>query len=63
VPRRSTRDRWTESRIYFVVALNRRFLPRPIKIRDVRLGALAWCFAFFGVFSIIYGIEQFKQLF
>jgi vacuolar-type H+-ATPase subunit I/STV1 len=46
-----------------VVALNRRFLPRPIKIRGVRLGALAWCFAFFGVFSIIYGIEQFKQLF
>jgi hypothetical protein len=27
------------------------------------IGALAWCFAFFGVFSIIYGVEQFKQLF
>ncbi len=46
-----------------LIALNRRFLPRPIKIRGVRLGALAWCFAFFGIFSIIYGIEQFKQLF
>jgi hypothetical protein len=46
-----------------LIALNRRFLPQPIRIRGVRLGALAWCFAFFGVFSIIYGIEQFKQLF
>jgi hypothetical protein len=46
-----------------LIALNRRFLPGPIKIRGVRLGALAWCFAFFGVFSVIYGIEQFKQLF
>ena len=46
-----------------LIALNRRFLPQPIKVRGVRLGALAWCFAFFGVFSVIYGIEQFKQLF
>ena len=46
-----------------LIAINRRFLPQPIKIRGMRLGALAWCFAFFGVFSIIYGIEQFKQLF
>jgi vacuolar-type H+-ATPase subunit I/STV1 len=46
-----------------LIALNRRFLSQPIKIRGIRLGALAWCFAFFGVFSIIYGIEQFKQLF
>jgi vacuolar-type H+-ATPase subunit I/STV1 len=46
-----------------LIALNRRFLPQPIKIRGIRLGALAWCFAFFGVFSIIYGVEQFKQLF
>lgn len=45
-----------------LIALNRRFLPEQIKIRGIRLGALAWCFAFFGVFSIIYGIEQFKQL-
>jgi hypothetical protein len=46
-----------------LIALNRRFLPQPIKIRGIRLGALAWCFAFFGVFSVIYGVEQFKQLF
>jgi hypothetical protein len=46
-----------------LIALNRRFLPEPIKVRGIRLGALAWCFAFFGVFSIIYGVEQFKQLF
>jgi hypothetical protein len=45
-----------------LIALNRRFLPQPIKIRGVRLGALVWCFGFFGVFSIIYAIEQFKQL-
>jgi hypothetical protein len=46
-----------------LIALNRRFLPQPIKIRGIRLGALAWCLAFFGVFSVIYGVEQFKQLF
>jgi hypothetical protein len=46
-----------------LIALNRRYLPHQIKIRGIRLGALAWCFAFFGVFSIIYGVEQFKQLF
>jgi hypothetical protein len=46
-----------------LIALNRRFLPEPIKVRGIRLGALAWCFAFFGGFSIIYGVEQFKQLF
>jgi hypothetical protein len=46
-----------------LIALDRRFLPEPIKVRGIRLGALAWCFAFFGVFSIIYGVEQFKQLF
>ena len=46
-----------------LIRLNRAFLPHPIKIRGVRLGALAWCFAFFGVFSVIYCIEQFKQLF
>lgn len=46
-----------------LITINRRYLPQPIKIRGMRLGALAWCFAFFGVFSIIYGIEQFKQLF
>jgi hypothetical protein len=46
-----------------LLALNRRFLPEPIRVRGIRLGALAWCFAFFGVFSIIYGVEQFKQLF
>jgi vacuolar-type H+-ATPase subunit I/STV1 len=46
-----------------LIALNRRFLPQPIKLRGVRLGALVWAFGFFGVFSIIYGVEQFKQLF
>jgi Mn2+/Fe2+ NRAMP family transporter len=46
-----------------LIALNRRFLPQPIKLRGVRLGALVWAFGFFGVFSVIYGVEQFKQLF
>jgi Mn2+/Fe2+ NRAMP family transporter len=46
-----------------LLALNRRFLPQPIKVRGIRLGALVWAFGFFGVFSVIYGVEQFKQLF
>jgi hypothetical protein len=46
-----------------LIALNRRFLTEPIRVWGIRLGALAWCFAFFGLFSIIYGVEQFKQLF
>ena len=35
----------------------------PIKGRGIRLGALAWGFPFFGLFSIIYGVKQFRQLF
>jgi hypothetical protein len=46
-----------------LIALNRRFLPEPLKVRGVRLGALVWAFLLFGVLSVIVVIDQFGELF
>ena len=46
-----------------LMIINRRFLPAPIKVRGVRLVALAWAFGLFGVLSVIVSITQFRELF
>jgi hypothetical protein len=45
-----------------LVAINRRFLPAPLRIRGVRLGAMVWAFGLFGVLSVIVIIDQFGEL-
>jgi hypothetical protein len=44
-----------------LIVLNRKVLPEPIRIRGVRLGALAWSFALFGVLSVLTIIDQVKK--
>ncbi len=46
-----------------LIAINRRFLPEPIRIRGVRLAALVWAFGLFGILSVIVVIDQFGELF
>jgi hypothetical protein len=46
-----------------LIAINRRFLPAPLKIRGLRLAALIWAFGLFGVLTIIVAIDQFGELF
>ena len=45
-----------------LIAINRRFLPAPIRIRGVRLGAMLWAVALFGVLSVVVIIDQFGEL-
>ena len=45
-----------------LIAINRRFLPEPLKIRGVRLAALVWAVGVFGVLSVIVVIDQFGEL-
>jgi hypothetical protein len=35
-----------------LMIVNRRFLPQPIRVRGVRLGALVWSTLLFGGFSV-----------
>jgi hypothetical protein len=46
-----------------LIAINRKFMPEPLKIRGVRLAALVWAFVVFGVLSVIVVIDQFGELF
>lgn len=46
-----------------LIAINRRFLPEPLRIRGVRLLALAWAFLLFGTLSLIVIRDQFGELF
>ena len=41
-----------------LIAINRRFMPRPLKIRGVRLVALCWAVLLFGVMSVIVVIDE-----
>jgi hypothetical protein len=45
-----------------LILVNRRLLPEPIRVRGVRLGALAWSFALFGVLSVLTIIDRAKEL-
>jgi hypothetical protein len=45
-----------------LVLINRRFMPEPLKVRGVRLAALVWAFALFGVLSAIVIVDQFGEL-
>ena len=44
-----------------LILVNRRVLPEPIKIRGVRLVALGWSFALFGVLSVLTIIDKAKE--
>ncbi len=46
-----------------LIQLNRRALPHEIKIRNTRLGVMAFSVLFFGIFSVLLVIDQGKQLF
>jgi vacuolar-type H+-ATPase subunit I/STV1 len=46
-----------------LIAINRRFLPAPLRIRGFRLAALVWAIGLFGVLSVIVIIDQFGELF
>jgi vacuolar-type H+-ATPase subunit I/STV1 len=46
-----------------LIAINRRFLPGPLRIRGVRLAALVWAIGLFGVLSVIVIIDQFGDRF
>jgi hypothetical protein len=46
-----------------LIAINRRFLPAPLRIRGVRLAALVWAVGLFGVVSVVVIIDQFGELF
>lgn len=46
-----------------LIVINRRFLPVQLRIRGVRLAALAWAFVLFGSLSVIVIIDQFGELF
>jgi hypothetical protein len=45
-----------------LIAINRRFLPAPLKIRGFRLGALVWAVGLFGVLSVVVIIDEFGEL-
>jgi hypothetical protein len=46
-----------------LIAINRRFLAAPLRIRGLRLLALVWAFGLFGVLSAVVTIDEFGQLF
>jgi hypothetical protein len=46
-----------------LIAINRKFLPEPLKIRSYRLLALVWAIVMLGTVSVIVGIDQFGNLF
>jgi hypothetical protein len=45
-----------------LMLVNRRLLPEPIRVRGVRLAALGWSFALFGVLSVLTIIDRVKEL-
>jgi hypothetical protein len=45
-----------------LIAINRRFLPAPLRIRGARLVALVWAVGLFGVLSVVVIIDEFGQL-
>jgi hypothetical protein len=45
-----------------LIAINRRFLPAPLRIGGIRLAALVWAVGLFGVLSVIVIIDQFGEL-
>ena len=46
-----------------LILINRRILPRPIRIRGVRLGALVWSILLFGTLSALTFRAQLGTLF
>ena len=46
-----------------LIVLNRRVLPKPIRIRNGRMAVLGWSVALFGVLSVLTIIEQAGKLF
>jgi hypothetical protein len=42
--------------------VNRRLLPAPIRVRGVRVVALVWSFALFGVLSVLTIQDQISSL-
>jgi hypothetical protein len=45
-----------------LILVNRRLLPEAIKVRGVRLAALGWSFALFGVLSVLTVVDRVKEL-
>ena len=41
-----------------LMIINRRFLPEPLKVRGIRLGALLWAAGLFGVMSVLVVINE-----
>jgi hypothetical protein len=46
-----------------LILINRKILPRPIRVRGVRLGALVWSILLFGTLSALTFRDQFAKLF
>ncbi|MEW9549518.1 Nramp family divalent metal transporter [Nonomuraea sp. NPDC050783] len=46
-----------------LIVLNRRALPREIRVRSYRLGALVWSVAFFGSLTVLTVVQQAQKLF
>ena len=46
-----------------LILINRKILPQPIRIRGLRLGALIWSIALFGVLSVLTFRDQIAKLF
>jgi uncharacterized membrane-anchored protein len=46
-----------------LIQLNRRALPKQIKITGLRLGVMAFSVLFFGVFSVLLVYDEGKALF
>ena len=46
-----------------LILINRKILPEPIRIRGVRLVALIWSIALFGVLSVLTFRDQIGKLF
>jgi hypothetical protein len=45
-----------------LILVNRRLLPEAIRVRGVRLAALGWSFALFGVLSVLTIVDRAKEL-
>jgi hypothetical protein len=45
-----------------LIAINRRFLPAPLRIRGLRLAVLVWAVGLFGVLSVVVTIDEFGEL-
>ncbi len=48
---------------FLLIVLNRRALPREIRVRSYRLGALVWSVAFFGSLTVLTVVQQAQKLF